>query len=730
MVAIHAIDVFDIRSNRCTHLPVGSVVTVHAESDLGRDLFFTTADGIRSFESSDHFQLARFAVLLRDCAPAASFAGRTLLLDAFRDGQVSAWTSDGTLLTLPADDVAPLYCEPPRLMLRLPRGAGVRLLASFLTIRLNVRNPWRRTAHHHWIRVDIAPGVEFDADRELDLSVVTIVNATDPRTHKPLVVRHVLLTLDNVDLSRSHFRFRLPSDAMPDIHKPHAVLSGEPTAAMSTLFTCRTVVAMTLRLNGVTTVDSRAIATLRCVGGPSPRQQSAATFTAARSEPVRIPLPFYTFFRATASASLASGVLVRQLEPFAVTITIKGDGRASRGDSVSCDTVKVQVLQTERVGAEESTRTIWSEAFGGFRVEFDSDSCTATHTQRDIVIPFLDVCSGELPATRHDPAISVSHQLRVKLFAGPFARKTVMVFPCVLGQPPFDGPQHDEPGDLKLTASFADDDSDLLVSVRDDDDDADEKSTVPEIGDVAAPLIGGHAPFGSTGSGEIQTQLEQMMRERCSACGFVVTKGKVRRKQMSCAQCTQHQAQLIEFGRLQRLLTHVSLHVLDAETNKAFDVDVAPSASRATLVQHIEESQHRKVRSLTADGDELPADVAMASLIGVQLRVELAEAIEVRAIVCDRCGAENDHGRSKCRKCGERLHSTRLARELSHRHMELPSCAICSYVYVPGSTASYLACTHGFHAACLKEWLRDPTHNECPVCMSKVSKSTQSKINT
>lgn len=725
MVVTKPLCVFDIRTNRPANLPVGSVVTAHAESEVTDDLFFTTAHGIRSFFARSHFQHARFAVVLQDGPNEnpAFRAGSTVLLDAFRDGHVTAWTGDGESIVLPADSIALLHSEPPRLMLRLPRGSGVRLLSSFPTIRLAVYRPWQRIAHYHWVRVDVAPGFTFAADRQLDLAVVCVITTSDARG-KALVMRKVLLLLDNVDISLRQFQFRMPSVAMADMHKPRRADAATPS--MSSLFSCRTVVSMTLRLNGVTTVDNRAVATLRSIGGPSPSLESMA-FTAARSEPTRIALPFYTRFRATVSAQLADGVNVRQLEPFSIALTFAGSARVF--DTISFDTTKLQLVQTEHAHGEHVSRVVWAQAFAGFRVQFDRDDGTqrtATHTLDNIVIPFLDVCSGEV--TIRGNTFSVTHSLRVKLFPGRFARKTAMEFPCILGQPSFDARQSDDIVDesLKTSASLELDESES-VTVKDDavDDDANTVAPVVDDEETLSDDVEPTNVFGVKGSDEIQQRMVQMKRDVCAACAFGVTDGTLHRKNLSCAKYDQHQTQVAEYERLKQLLTHVSVRLAGNGT-AAFTVEMAPSASYSALVQRVEEVQGRKVRRLTLNGSDLPSTTSMTALIGEELRVELTLAKALTR--CRQCDGENGTAESKCTSCGGTLLPPRLARELSDKQMELPMCVICSRVYVPGSTASYLACTHGFHARCLAGWLA--ANDECPVCDSKVSKKEKSTTTT
>ena len=48
----------------------------------------------------------------------------------------------------------------------------------------------------------------------------------------------------------------------------------------------------------------------------------------------------------------------------------------------------------------------------------------------------------------------------------------------------------------------------------------------------------------------------------------------------------------------------------------------------------------------------------------------------------------------------------------------LNQCSICLEDFVVGESANILTCSHGFHEACLKEWL--PRNLTCPICRQPI----------
>lgn len=719
------------RGHEMLQLKAGDVVRVVAQSTI--DTFFITANGERGSSIRRRFGTLRPAVVI-----AGGYVGKTGLIDGYKRNQVDM-RIDGRLVTLPLSEIQPLRVTH----FNVPMMNGhdcTRLLRRLPDMPLVLHNAWHRVPHHHWLLVHLPPGVVFHVQRDhaqLDLEIVSFVaHGGGPR---PKSSTKVLATFRNLDLSVPYFQLRMPDNAIPDLSFTRF---SADTPHLS-LISARTVLAMTLRVDGKTVVSGRIISTINSVGAHSPGEPIAAV-----SAPFIVLPPLLSkTARAEVVARLPGSGTVNQLSPFGIELRFASD-RAHLNDTISFDSVKIQLFEFEEADTFKRHTKMWSTTLPGFSATYNANDGTrrvAVCTIPNIVIPFLDACSFSMTCDDGAKA-AMRHAIDIKLYPGKFSRSTVVRLPCNLGQPNFDARDINArvpviPAAVReWTERYIDlaqaQDTELARRAKNDDNVAIEAAAAaPEplvpppvdtrdarrdhwaVGDDAARDV----VIGSDDNEELDQQILTMSRHKCNVCGYKVSDGKLRRKHLTCAKFERHQTALSEYERLQRLQTHVSIRVIDIETNKAFVVAMAPMASLAGLIWRIEESQNRKVRRLTLLGSEVPSDTTMLGLVGLDLEVELAPA-DPNA-TCEHCQTVNEPGLTFCKneEC-VRLLPSRLVRTPYEASMALPECVICFENYDDGDEVTHLPCMHGFHADCVTEWLSRKT--ECPLCGSKVTRES------
>jgi hypothetical protein len=718
----------------------GDVVRVVAAS--GNAIFFITPNGSRGTHGSADFAVARLAVVL-----SGPHAGKTVAIENYRRGSVYVWL-DNVTVAMSLNDVQPLRIVPEHLP-NIGMYSALYRLRELPDMPYCVWSPWQRMPHNHWVLAYLPPGRLIGAVRassQVDFVLATLVSWVDA-SGRVQVSRKVIATFDNIDLSTPTFQFRMPNTAFASLSFTRWL---DQTSRRS-LISSRTVLAMSHHIHGASYITGRPIATLNSVGAVWPPWDVAATSTSC----VIVPPLLSKTARASVIARLPASSRVNQMAPFSVELVFTSSA-ANLNDTIAFDSAKIQLFEEEVVGNNKQLIKLWSSSRPGFSATYDANDGAqrvAVCRLSNIVIPFLDACSGEVVCD-DERTFAVRHCLGVKLYPGKFGRTTTLRVPCVLGQAAFDARDPSAPAPplpqvlREWTLNYVEvakaaDEAALAANAADEDDN---DRAAAAAAAAPAPLqappgvidhrdsrrdhwVAPEAPadevhIGRDGNAELLQQLASMSSQKCSVCGYNVVDGKLRHKHLGCENFERHQVALGEFQRLHRLLTHVSIRLVDVDTDRAFVVDMAPMASRAGLMWRIEETQGRKVRRLTLLGSEVPENAVMSALVDLDLEVELAP-VDAN-VVCEHCQTVNEPGLTFCKnsdKCG-RLLPSRLVRTRYETHMELPECVICFETFAAGDEVTHLPCMHGFHADCVTDWLSRKT--ECPVCGSQVTKESVS----
>jgi hypothetical protein len=717
----------------------GDVVRVVAAS--GNAIFFITPNGSRGTHGSADFAVARLAVVL-----SGPHAGKTVAIENYRRGSVYVWL-DNVTVAMSLNDVQPLRIVPEHLP-NIGMYSALYRLRELPDMPYCVWSPWQRMPHNHWVLAYLPPGRLIGAVRassQVDFVLATLVSWVDA-SGRVQVSRKVIATFDNIDLSTPTFQFRMPNTAFASLSFTRWL---DQTSRRS-LISSRTVLAMSHHIHGASYITGRPIATLNSVGAVWPPWDVAATSTSC----VIVPPLLSKTARASVIARLPASSRVNQMAPFSVELVFTSSA-ANLNDTIAFDSAKIQLFEEEVVGNNKQLIKLWSSSRPGFSATYDANDGAqrvAVCRLSNIVIPFLDACSGEVVCD-DERTFAVRHCLGVKLYPGKFGRTTTLRVPCVLGQAAFDARDPSAPAPplpqvlREWTLNYVEvakaaDEAALAANAADEDDN---DRAAAAAAAAPAPL---QAPPGvidhrdsrrdhwvaprarpptrcTLAATATQSCCSSSRRCRATSAACVDTMWSTASCVASIARCEKferHQVQLGEFQRLERLLTHVTIRVIDVETERAFVVEMAPMASRAGLVWRIEESQGRKVRRLTLLGSEVPEDAVMSGLVGLELEVELAP-VDAN-VVCEHCQTVNEPGVTFCKNdddCG-RLLPSRLVRTRYEAHMELPECVICFETYAAGDEVTHLPCMHGFHAECVTDWLGRKT--ECPVCGSEVTKES------
>jgi hypothetical protein len=744
----------------------GTLLSVVAIDRPNRKAFAFTRENLRVSVPLDDVIPARFGVLQSPSQP----VGATVVLLRKRglnlQSVVLQWPAvppSAGHMAVPFDTIAPI--ASPFDAQAAPLVA--RFNNPFKDMRLPIMStlaPLRRVAHGDWL-VAWSPTL-VERGHSLKLELLQTITYPQHQFAKPVLATVVLHTVDPVDLSVPFTSFAMPPTALPDV----SIRNGAK-------FTVQTmIVASRKNAQGNTDVYQRMVSRVRSVGGFD------ATMADRLPPPASVlfrPAPLSPFSRANVSLRVGNGVL-RPLAPAELQFDFESSA-AELNDKVTFNAIKVELRQVESVTSPTFSTSsgigtlLFSHTLPGFTADYSRNDfrngafvrlATATVS---ISVPFLDGPPSFQTWVPANVTIGITHVLTTKLYTGAFAVKTELSTAVVLAPPLFDranaAPELPAlPIDLQRWANeyvdmlaaadaaalVADADAEAGVGDerwrdakderrdkkkrekrdkdaqwRDADDDNHAAPAPPVMRDVEDEQEPENlVRVDSVLSDGVEADLKKLRRFKCNECSFKLTDGKLRRAHHGCSQLAKHQEALNQYQRLERLVTNVTVSVLDVESDRTYKIEMAPQASRNGLFWRIEEATGRRVRALTVLGSPVPPDAKMSELAELELELEL-DAPDA-SIACAHCGTSNEAGILFCKNaddCG-RLLPARLVQTPYEPDMNLSECVICFEAFEPGARLTFLPCMHGFHSACAIDWLSRKT--ECPTCSSEITKENLS----
>jgi hypothetical protein len=730
----------------------GTLLSVVAINRLARRAFAFTRENLRVSVPLDDVIPARFGVLQSPSQP----VGASVVLLRKRSVNLQAVALQWPAVPPSAERTAvPFYTIAP---IASPFDAQTAPLNNafggdvFKDMRLPIMStlaPLRRVAHGDWL-VAWSPTL-VERGHSLKLELLQTITYPQQQFAQPLLATVVLHTVDPVDLSVPFTSFVMPPTALPDVFARGMVKFSVQTM----------IVASRKTPQGNYDVFQRMVSRVRSVGGFDAAMVDRLPPPA--SVPFR-PAPLSPFSRANVSLSVRDGVL-RPLAPAELLFDFESSA-AELNDKVTFSAIKIELRHVESVTSPSFSTSsgigtlLFSHTLPGFTATYSGNGSRNGASFRQatgtvsILVPFLDGPPSFQARVPANVTVGITHVLTAKLYTGAFAVKTELSTAVVLAPPLFDqanaAPELPAlPIDLQRWANeyvdmLAAADAAALIADADAKDekrdkkrekrdkvvqwhDAEDNHAAPapvmrDVEDEKEPenLV----RVDSVLSDGVEADLKKLRRFKCHECSFKLTDGKLRRAHHGCSQLAKHQETLNQYQRLERLVTNVTVSVLDVESNRTYKIEMAPQASRNGLFWRIEEATGRRVRALTVLGSPVPPDAKMSELAELELELEL-EAPEA-SIACAHCGTSNEAGILFCKNaddCG-RLLPSRLVQTPYEPDMNLTECVICFEAFEPGSRLTFLPCMHGFHSACAIDWLSRKT--ECPTCSSEITKENLS----